>query len=129
MQQTVMCMWFPVSQLPFAYGLMLFLVKVVRTTNDNFASVFYNEFGLTAYFWLGFTICLFSLFCTYLLVQIHESVMVPQTQQNKTCSKTDFLSVRQLVSNMPQEFWLFCAVDAMGYSAVHAFYPNMPKFF
>ena len=55
--------------------------------------------------------------------------MVPQTQQNKTCSKTDLLSVRQLVSNMPYEFWLFCIVDAMGYSAVHAFYPNMPKFF
>lgn len=77
MQQTIMCMWFPVSQLPFAYGLMLFLVKLVRTTNDNFASVFYNAFGLNAYFWLGFTICMFSLFCAYLLVQIHESVMVP----------------------------------------------------
>lgn len=45
-QQTIMCIWFPTSQLPFAFGVMLFLVKIVRATNDNFASVFYNAMGL-----------------------------------------------------------------------------------
>lgn len=30
---------------------------------------------------------------------------------------------------MPQRFWVLMAVDAFGYSSVHAFYPNMSKFF
>lgn len=30
---------------------------------------------------------------------------------------------------MTREFWIFLAVDALGYSSIHAFYPNMPKFF
>ena len=30
---------------------------------------------------------------------------------------------------MPREFWIFLAVDALGYSSIHAFYPNMSKFF
>lgn len=37
-----MCIWFPASQLPFAFGIMLFLMKVVRTANDNLASMFYE---------------------------------------------------------------------------------------
>jgi hypothetical protein len=74
MQQTIMCLWFPTSQLPMVFGLMLFLVKVVRTTNDNTASVLYNTVGLSVFFWIGFVICLFSVFCSFLLIQIHESV-------------------------------------------------------
>jgi hypothetical protein len=74
-QQTIMCIWFPTSQLPFAFGLMLFLVKIVRTLNDNFASVFFNTIGLITYFWVGFVMCMFSVFCSYVLIQIHESVI------------------------------------------------------
>ena len=70
-----MCIWFPTSQLPFAFGVMLFLVKIVRATNDNFASFFYNAMGLQAYFWTGFVFCGFSLFCAFILVQIHDSVI------------------------------------------------------
>ena len=33
------------------------------------------------------------------------------------------------VKGMSREFWIFMAVDALGYSSIHAFYPNMPKFF
>jgi nitrate/nitrite transporter NarK len=47
---------------------MLFFVKIVRATNDNFAVVFYNAVGLRAYFWTGFVVCLFSVFCSFILV-------------------------------------------------------------
>ena len=85
-----MCIWFPTSQLPFAFGILLFLVKIVRTTNDNVASMFYetatayytpeneksvSSRGLAAYFWIGFAICIFSTVCSFLLAQIHESVI------------------------------------------------------
>ena len=40
-QQSLMCVWFPASQLPFAFGILLFLQKIVRTSNDNMASRFY----------------------------------------------------------------------------------------
>ena len=43
-----MCIWFPASQLPFAFGILLFLVKIVRTTNDNVATLFYESMGSEA---------------------------------------------------------------------------------
>jgi len=85
MQQTIICIWFPNSQLPFAFGILLFLVKIVRTTNDNVASMFYNETngGLIAYFWVGFALCVFSCICTVLLAQIHESVIESEQAEVK----------------------------------------------
>ena len=78
-----MCIWFPTSQLPFAFGILLFLVKIVRTTNDNVASMFYEAVssgytpeengkevytnGLVAYFWVGFAVCIFSTICNLIL--------------------------------------------------------------
>ena len=41
-QQSLMCMWFPASQLPFAFGIMICIMKIVRTANDNLASMFYE---------------------------------------------------------------------------------------
>ena len=37
--------------------------------------------------------------------------------------------MRQLIGNLPVRFWIFNIVDSFGYSCIHAFYPNMPKFF
>jgi ABC-type bacteriocin/lantibiotic exporter with double-glycine peptidase domain len=55
---------------------MLFLVKIVRATNDNVASMFYNATGsLVAYFWVGFALSIFSLICVFLVMMIHESVI------------------------------------------------------
>jgi heme exporter protein D len=71
--------------LPFAFGIMLFLVKIVRATNDNLASVFYNATGgLVAYFWIGFGVTVLSLLCCMLLMQIHESVFEGEVEQKKT---------------------------------------------
>jgi len=86
-QQTLMCIWFPASELPFAFGIVLFMVKIVRTTNDNVASMFYEAMAgdleegevsaasLISYQWIGFAICIFSTLCSLLLTQIHESVI------------------------------------------------------
>ena len=41
-QQSLMCIWFPASELPFAFGILLFMQKIVRTSNDNMASMFYE---------------------------------------------------------------------------------------
>lgn len=61
--------------LPFVFGLLLFMVKVVRAINDNLASVFYNATGsISAYFWIGFGVCMASLISAYYLTTIHESV-------------------------------------------------------
>ena len=62
-------------------------MKIVRTTNDNVAPLFYesmgsdsekdkiNVAGLVAYFWVGFAVCVYSTLCSLLLGQIHESVI------------------------------------------------------
>ena len=82
-----MCIWFPASQLPMAFGLILFLVKIVRTTNDNIASRFYQAtsgnleegevaaHSLVMYQWIGFAVCILSTICSLLLAEIHESVI------------------------------------------------------
>jgi len=62
---------------------MLFLVKLVRTVNDNIASVFFNSVGVVAYFWVGFALCCFSFICSVILIQIHESVATsPEPTEN-----------------------------------------------
>jgi len=38
-------------------------------------------------------------------------------------------SLFSTIKILPSAFWIFLAVDALGYSSIHAFYPNMPKFF
>lgn len=74
-QHTILCYWFDAKSLPYVFGILLFLVKVVRAINDNIASVFYNATGsLPAYFWLGFVVSLTSLVSAFYLTTIHESV-------------------------------------------------------
>ena len=79
-QQIIMCIWFPASHLPLAFGILLFFQKVVRTTNDNVASIFYEAtsggveegeiavHSLVMYQWIGFAVCVLSVFCSILLV-------------------------------------------------------------
>ena len=82
-----MCIWFTASQLPFAFGCLLFMQKIVRTSNDNVASMFYeatageleegqvSASSLVMYSWIGFAVCVLSVLCSLLLAQIHESVI------------------------------------------------------
>jgi Na+/melibiose symporter-like transporter len=54
MQNVIMCMWFTPSQLPVAFSLLLFMVKLVRAINDNVASVVYNHYqNLEIFFSIG----------------------------------------------------------------------------
>lgn len=72
LQQTVLCLWFTNSQLPIAFSLMLFMMKMVRAINDNTASLIYNEYhSLQPVFWIGLAVCFASLVSTVALVQIH----------------------------------------------------------
>lgn len=71
-QQTILCMWFSSSQLTIANSMMMFMVKLVRAVNDNTASIIYNQSQkLEQVFWVGLMVCVFSLICTFVLVQIH----------------------------------------------------------
>lgn len=77
-QHTILCLWFDANILPLVFGVLLFLVKLVRATNDNVASMFFNTTGsLTGYFWVGQVVCLASLVSAYYLISIHEAVVEP----------------------------------------------------
>ena len=143
------------------------MVKIVRTTNDNVASMFYEATSgqlepgqisvssLVMYQWIGFAVCLFSLLCSILLAQIHESVIdssphneVKEKQKelkrqknndNEAGSVSDDnqvedrddtdgskATIRQIIN---KKVALFMLINAFGYASVHAFYPNMSKFF
>ena len=68
-----MCLWIDGNELPYLFGLLLSLVKLVRAINDNVASVFYNATrSITAYFWLGFAVTLGSLWCADYLTKLHS---------------------------------------------------------
>ena len=75
-QQTIMCMWFNQEQLPIAFGMLLFLVKMVRAVNDNVASIIYNYYhDLQEFFEIGLVVCIFSFFCSIVLTQIHSRMI------------------------------------------------------
>lgn len=38
----MLCQWFTPTQLPIAYGALLFFTKFVRVLNDNLASIIYE---------------------------------------------------------------------------------------
>ena len=54
MQNIIMCTWFTPSQLPVAFSLLLFMVKLVRAINDNTASMVFNHYqDLVIFFQIG----------------------------------------------------------------------------
>lgn len=67
-----MCMWFTSEQLPIAFSILLFLVKMIRAINDNIASMIYNYYNdLEQFFWIGLMVCVFSFICAIILTEIH----------------------------------------------------------
>jgi hypothetical protein len=65
-------MWFSKEQLPLAFGMLLFLVKSVRSLNDNIAPLIYNKYNdLTEFFWFGLIVCIFSFVVAIILTYIH----------------------------------------------------------
>jgi hypothetical protein len=82
LQQTIMCLWFSPEQLPIAFSMLLFMVKLVRAINDNTASIVYNRsHTLETFFWIGLAICVFSLGCAILLTWIHARVIEAKVQK------------------------------------------------
>ena len=65
--------------------------KIVRTSNDNVASMFYEATAgelpegevsgnsLVMYSWIGFAVCVLSVLCSMLLGELHESVIDSDT--------------------------------------------------
>jgi len=85
-------------------------MKIVRTTNDNVASMFYeatagqlepgqvSASSLVMYQWIGFAVCILSLFCSLLLAQIHESV-IDNSSHNEVKEKSKELKRQNKQSN------------------------------
>ena len=62
--------------------MLLFMNKFVRATNDNIASLVYNQHhDINAHFQIGLYICYFSFGCGLLLTYVHRKY-TDTTQQN-----------------------------------------------
>lgn len=134
-QQTILCMWFDNSQLPIAWSMMLFMVKLTRAINDNTASLIYNQGkSLEKVFWVGLLVSGFSLLCTVILVQIHAYVIESQTSpdaikmQRKIEKQVIKISKGGEASQIPKECWLLNGIYVAAFGCLHAFYPNMSKY-
>ncbi|CDW88287.1 major facilitator superfamily domain-containing protein 1 [Stylonychia lemnae] len=144
-QQTILCYWFEPTQLPFVFGILLFMVKIVRAINDNVASVYFNATGsLASYFWIGFVVCLGSLISAFYLTTIHESVC-ESTQSNATREKEQELKQNQQKdlesqnkdseesSNatpkkekvLKEDYVYLLIMYMFGFSVIISFYPNL----
>jgi len=89
-QQTLVCQWFSATQLPIAYGILLFFQKLTRALNDNFASVYFkSSSSLESYFYFGFFVFLGSLFSAIALGRIHESIF------ERPKKKSEFIKERK----------------------------------
>jgi hypothetical protein len=129
-----MCLWFTADQLPIAFSLLLFMVKIVRAINDNTASIIYNHsHSLETFFWLGLTICIFSFICSIILTSIHSRVIeakLPSNPQKRPAEKPKITISKSDGSEeaLPHEAWVISIYYTFGNIAIHSFYPNMSKY-
>jgi hypothetical protein len=131
-----MCHWFESSTLPFVFGILLFLVKMVRAINDNVAPMFYNAtHSITSYFFLGLIVTIASLWCAHYLSDLHESIIErAQEKERKFESDNQQKSDKRVkifdqFKNLPYDYYYISVIYLFGFSAIHAFYPNMSYFF
>ena len=99
--------------------------------------------SLVMYQWISFAVCIFSLACSFLLASIHESV-IENNEHNEVKEKSKELKRRDdhqeddhLVDEkdatmsqlLTRPIILYMIINGLGYASIHAFYPNMSKFF
>ena len=134
-QQTIMCMWFTNDQLPLAYSLLLFQIKMVRALSDNLASIVYNSTrDITSFFYVGLGVSAFSSVCTVVLMHIHKTVI--ESQGNAVLQGADARKLPKILvrngsdpkNKLPLEIWVLTLSYTVGFAAIHSFYPNMSKF-
>lgn len=103
------------------FGLLLFLVKLVRAANDNIAPIFFNVTqSLSAYFWVGFGMSLFSLANAYFLTNIHEAVIethqpreTEEEQQHQQQEKK-----RSILQSLPLDYFYLAAIYTFGFGSI-----------
>jgi nitrate/nitrite transporter NarK len=136
-----MCLWFTTEQLPLAFSMLLFMVKIVRAVNDNTASIVYNHsHDLTKFFWIGLVVNVFSLAATIVLMQIHTFVIEEDTGTHESITSEKIKKQKVRISKdgkgneneddqkFTPEIMLSIAIYVMTYASLHAFYPNFSKF-
>ena len=137
-----MCLYFTASQLPIVFGMTLLMGKLVRTSNDNGAAIFYEWFSrstdkgdvdgraLCIYVWLGVAACIGSTFVALLLGKLHaEHSGDSINKDKKDGNKEDGSNKLTMANILNRTIILFIINNAFGYGSVHALYPNISKFF
>jgi len=134
MQNVIMCIWFTNEELPVAFSMILFMVKLVRAINDNVASMVYNHYrDIEIFFQIGSCVCVFSLLATVVLVEVHcfyiesgKNKRRPVKDGNKK-SKTG-QSARPKTSIFSTQVIIILVLYLVCNSTLHSFYPNFSKF-
>ena len=137
-----MCLYFTASQLPIVFGMTLLMGKLVRTTNDNGAAIFYEFFSresdkgevdgraLCIYVWLGVAACIGSTFVAFFLGKMHHEHSGDSINKDKKDGNKEDGGNKLTVANiLNRTIVLFIINNAFGYGSVHALYPNISKFF
>jgi len=135
-----MCCWFEASQIPFAFSVTLLSVKVIRSINDNGASVFYlwsagelekdevNGNSIALYAWIGVAFFAISLPASLMLGQMIGS-SGDSNKDKKKDGNTNDSQKSNMSTLLNKTIILFIMNNAFGYGCLHAFYPNISKFF
>ena len=137
-----MCLYFTASQLPIVFGMTLLMGKLVRTSNDNGAAMFYEWLSratdksevdgraLCIYVGLGAVACIGSTFVALLLGKMHADHSGDEVNKDKKDGKKEDGSNKLTMANiLNRTIILFIINNAFGYGSVHALYPNISKFF
>ena len=136
-----MCCWFTASQIPFAFSITLLIAKFLRAINDNGASVFYHwtagEIGkdevngnsLALYAWIGVGFFAVSLPASLVLGRMADTSGDSNKDKKKSDGKPDETQKLNMSTLLNKTIILFIMNNAFGYGCLHAFYPNISKFF
>jgi hypothetical protein len=118
----------------------LLMGKLVRTTNDNGAAMFYEWLSsatdksevdgqaLCIYVGLGAIACIGSTFVALLLGKMHADHSGDE-KDKKDGKKEDGSNKLTMANILNRTIILFIINNAFGYGSVHALYPNISKFF
>ena len=119
----------------------MLLVKVVRTINDNGASVFYmwsagelavakdevNGNSLALYAWIGVGVYAIQLPASLMLGQMVDTSSESNKDKKKKSGETN--QKVNMSTLLTKTIILFIINNSFGYGCLHAFYPNISKFF
>ncbi|ETV85102.1 hypothetical protein H257_02960 [Aphanomyces astaci] len=126
-QSALLAVWFPASELAFANGVILSVMRLGTTVNNHVSPKVAQASSVSTAVWVGAGVCAVSVMASLLLLpidaraeqQIHDDVLTDQENDQELQVKAN-LGLRD-AATFSVSFWLIAAMYVLLYSIVGPF--------